>query len=100
MNDKEKCLKLWEQRLKDYKASGLTIKSWCEVNEIKVHQFYYWKRKFKKKSEIKPSFIPIDLSHMNESDDSSLKVKIELEIKPGANQSKLKDVLKVLMDIC
>lgn len=102
MNSKEKYQELWEERIKNYEDSGLSIKSWCETNEIKLHQFNYWRRKFKKKQEVQNTLIPIDLSQMTLKDDSSIKLnigKINLEIKSGFNPSLLKEVLKVLIEL-
>lgn len=34
----------WAQRIEDQRASGLSIKRWCESKKIWSHAFYYWKR--------------------------------------------------------
>ena len=38
-------LLLWEQRIKEVKNSGMTIKEWCEKNGISKHKYSYWKHK-------------------------------------------------------
>ncbi len=41
MNEQEKYQKLWEKRVKGFETSGLTMKAWCEANQVKTHQFFY-----------------------------------------------------------
>jgi len=35
----------WHQIFKKFKDSGKTIKKFCEVNNISLHQFMYWRKK-------------------------------------------------------
>ena len=34
----------WIEAIRDQKASGLTIKKWCELNSVTKYQFYYRQR--------------------------------------------------------
>lgn len=105
MNEKEQYRKLWKERLKDFDKSGLTIKAWCKENQLKVHQFYYWRKKFNAEQTPSITLVPIDLTQMNNQtiQDSTMKIhvgSINLEIHSGFNPSQLKEVMKVLMEIC
>src|SRR5665647_893791 len=41
---------LWQDRIKDYRVSQLSIPAWCEQNQISIHTFRYWVKKFDKES--------------------------------------------------
>ncbi len=97
---------IWEKRIKDYEDSGLTIKVWCESNQIKEHQFLYWRKKLNSKQEKpSPSLVPIDLNQTSKliNTDTAVKINvgsISLEVKKGFSPSLLKEVMKVLMEVC
>lgn len=38
--------KLWESRIREFRASGQSATSWCEEREFNIHQFRYWLRRF------------------------------------------------------
>ena len=44
-NDKIHQLNLteWAARFVEQKASGLTVKQWCEQNNYTIHTYNYWK---------------------------------------------------------
>jgi len=48
--DLEKNRKRWKKLLADQQASGKTIKQFCAEHEVKVHQFQYYKKQFKKRA--------------------------------------------------
>jgi len=35
----------WANKIKQQMDSGLSIARWCLLNEVAIHQFYYWKSK-------------------------------------------------------
>jgi hypothetical protein len=43
----EKLKNEWKNRFEQWRASGKTIKAWCEEQKISLHVFYYWRTKFK-----------------------------------------------------
>lgn len=46
----EQYISEWAELLQKAKTSGLTIKEWCRINEIRETTFYYWKRQVKLKN--------------------------------------------------
>ena len=40
----------WSKHIKQWNKSGLTQASYCEQENLKPHQFFYWKVKFGAKS--------------------------------------------------
>ena len=51
MNAKQKLhqahLQEWAARFANQKASGLTVKQWCEQNHFSIHTYNYWKHLLK-----------------------------------------------------
>lgn len=37
----------WLESVRRCRESGMTVRSWCEANGIKVKSYYYWLRKFR-----------------------------------------------------
>ena len=58
----------WEARIKDWKASGLSVARWCRENGHKDHQMYYWIQKIdgspKKSKHKSPTvdFLPVKVT--------------------------------------
>ena len=59
----------WQQRLQSWRESGLNQKQWCEQNNIRQPQFWYWKKKLEEmpaalshKSKNTPAFVPVALA--------------------------------------
>ena len=51
MNAKQKLhqahLTEWAARFSEQKASGLTVRQWCEQNNLSIHKYNYWKHLLK-----------------------------------------------------
>lgn len=68
MNAKQKLhhihLQEWAGRFSEQKASGLTIRHWCEVNHFSFHTYNYWKHLLKEKvvDQLLPDIVPISVS--------------------------------------
>ena len=93
----------WEERIKDWKASGLSKAKWCRENGVKEHQMYYWLQRIdddrvtKSKSEIlHGNFLPVNV--FDESKGSILIHidRMSVEVQPDADIELLARVLKVL----
>ena len=53
-------LQEWAARFADQKASGLTIKQWCEQNHFSIHTYNYWKRLLKEVvDQMLPDIVPL-----------------------------------------
>ena len=58
----------WQQRLKSWRESGLNQKQWCEQNNVRQPQFWYWKKKLEeipvaqRKSKPASGFVPAVLA--------------------------------------
>ena len=51
----------WSSRFADQKASGLTVREWCEQNKLSIHKYNYWKHQLKEEvfSQIVPDIAPL-----------------------------------------
>ena len=65
MNAKQKLhqahLQEWASRFADQKASGLTVKQWCEQNHFSIHTYNYWKHLLKEEvvDQLLPDIVPL-----------------------------------------
>ena len=77
MNAKQKLhqvhLQEWAIRFADQKASGLTVRQWCEQNKLSFHTYNYWKHLLKKEvvDQSLPDIVPLSLPVFSGSDSSS-----------------------------
>ena len=65
MNAKQKLhqahLQEWAGRFAEQKASGLTVRQWCEANHFSFHAYNYWKHLLKEEAvdQVLPDIVPI-----------------------------------------
>jgi len=65
MNAKQKIhqvrLQEWAVRFSEQKASGLTVRQWCEQNNCSIHKYNYWKHLLKEEvtDQILPDIAPL-----------------------------------------
>ena len=77
MNAKQKLhqvhLQEWAIRFADQKASGLTVRQWCEQNKLSFHTYNYWKHLLKEEvvDQYLPDIVPLSLPVFSGSDSSS-----------------------------
>lgn len=95
---REDCRALWQQRIADQQASGLSIVAWCFQQDIAEHQFYYWRKRLA--SPVPPSTAPQWLTVEPPSDTS---VGLTLQVGPatitvtaGVDPALLATVVRVL----
>lgn len=67
MNAKQKLhqskLAQWAIRCKEQADSGLTVKAWCDQNDVSVYTYNYWKHQLKSEyiDSLLPDIVPISL---------------------------------------
>ena len=51
----------WITRFSEQKASGLTVKQWCEQKHLSVHAYNYWKHLVKEdlSRQVLPDIVPL-----------------------------------------
>lgn len=108
MNAKQKLhqvhLQEWTVRFADQKASGLTVRQWCEQNNLSFHTYNYWKHLLKEEvvDQALPDIVPLSLPALSDSD-SSLETTVP-EIRSirsnraiRSNDSNIKRKRKILL---
>ena len=84
MNAKQKLhqvhLQEWTVRFTEQKASGLTVRQWCEQNHFSFHTYNYWKHLLKEEvvDQALPDIVPITLPVLSDSDTSLEPSKAEI----------------------
>ncbi|MFA9379102.1 MAG: hypothetical protein ACERKZ_20505, partial [Lachnotalea sp.] len=58
-------VELWTDRIKQCRASGMSVRAWCDYNNVSDKSYYYWLRKirldvFEKFSDTKDYSLPIE----------------------------------------
>lgn len=43
-------LEFWLARIRDCRASGMSVADWCNTNGISIKTYYYWMRKIKREA--------------------------------------------------
>ena len=65
-------LQEWAVRFGEQKASGLTVRQWCEQNNLSFHTYNYWKHLLKEEvvDQALPDIVPLSLPVLSDSDPS------------------------------
>lgn len=76
MNAKQKLhqihLQEWTIRFANQKANSLTVRQWCEQNNLSFHTYNYWKPLLKEEviNQPLPDLVPLSLPVLSDSDSS------------------------------
>jgi hypothetical protein len=97
----------WKKIVADYKAGGLSVKKWCENNQLKLNTFKYWLSRINKLSNSETNIcfaelkIPEDTRKHKVS--SSVTIRYEnfaMDISEKTDLVFLAEVIKTLQSIC
>ena len=82
----------WQQRLQDWRESGLNQKQWCEQNNIQQPQFWYWKKKLEEIPAAKPNkttsaFVPVALASTPTHQDAAVPSALVITLPNGLRVS-------------
>ena len=62
MKTNQESLQQWQSLIQEQQASGLSIRKWCDQNNIKQCTFFYWKKRLSEKPEKEICFAEISLA--------------------------------------
>jgi hypothetical protein len=114
-------MSLWINRIKECRASGLTVNRWCEQNNIGLKNYYYWMRKIKREAfdalpaerkeyatstadSAVPVFTKIDLvadNRINSAAGVIIKLNgIEIVVQDGASETVIRNTLLAIRSLC
>ncbi len=104
VNQEEK----WRKLLLEFKTQDKTIKNFCELNDVRIHQFTYWRNKIekgivRKKKRLKSSFIKVATTNKNQSGNNvpfTIEVNnIKINVPINFNHLALTKLIKVVQAI-
>lgn len=77
----------WAARFSEQKASGLTVRQWCDQNNYSIHTYNYWKHLLKEEraSQVLPAIVPLSIPEPVTIPESSV------PIAPASENSSLTD---------
>jgi hypothetical protein len=94
----------WKARIADYQSSDMTIKEWCQKQNLNYSQFHYWMRKFKgaeSKTEPSTQWLSVDISDQVAEMEPGIFIRVKgvsVEIKPHFNPDLLLQVIRTLKE--
>jgi hypothetical protein len=107
----------WRGRMRKYEKSGLTIRQFCEREDLVVHQFSWWRRELKRRDANIPrskksqrvsrrkrqiagavaSFVPV---HVATGQAATIEIVLDqplrIAVAPGFDAQMLTDVVRAL----
>ena len=107
----EQLKELWTSRLADFRASGESVKAWCERHQIPKDQMYRWRQKLAKaeQSATLPQWLSLNLvdsapaepTPANAPDPILVHVCLaRIEVRPGFDPAFVAEVVKALKNLC
>ena len=90
----------WSRQVEECRNSGLSVRSWCERNQIAVSTFHYRQQKVWKALQKSSQFIEVPLS-FDESNHSNIAVSVKIGsicavVHNGADEYTLAALFRVL----
>lgn len=99
---------LWQERICNYRSSGLNAQAWCQQNKFTLSSLHYWINKLNKESlesdsTIKHEFVPITQMGISMSPSMSPSAPIviryqnlSIEVSESCQPNTLRNVLEIL----
>jgi hypothetical protein len=83
-------LREWAARFSDQKASGLTVRQWCEQNHLSIHKYNYWKHILKEEvvDQMLPDIVPLSFPVSTNTPDRP--VRANRAIRKNASNTNVK----------
>jgi hypothetical protein len=100
--NKKKSKDEWFELVEAFKASGLTLTTWCKEKCISKSSIYPYLKKYDSQNNyVEPQWVALPINKNNEATTLSLKVgSVTLDIKNGYDKDALADVLSLLIKLC
>ena len=106
MKKHEATRELWESRIPDYLASGLTMSAWCAANDCTRDQLKYWLNKAKNEAtpltkEANGGFVPLSVMDPEPPTQQTQPLQlyigsIRIELQSGFDTQLLRQVVQAL----
>ncbi len=95
---------LWQERISNYRNSGLNAQAWCQQNKLALSSLHYWINKLNKESlesdsTIKHEFVPITQVGISMSPTAPIVIRyqnLSIEVFESCPPDTLRNVLEIL----
>jgi hypothetical protein len=92
--------RLWQGRLDEWKASGLTQAGYCRLHNLDTRNFQYWKKKIEPKSCASATLIEVPAGILSQWTSNQLCLVVDrryrIEIPQGFDANTLQQLIGVL----
>ena len=95
--------RFWHEQIETWKNSDLKPTVYCQRHQLKIHSFWYWKKKFSARQLAGVSFVrvfPPQLLHSPEGPLTGplrlLLGEFKIEVQPGFDPQTLKQLVRAL----
>lgn len=98
-------LKEWQDRIAEYRASGLTKVAWCANAGYPVKRLQYWiarANKLARASEMR-GWTRVEVADSTPASSSGISLRVgiaRIEVEPGFDKAVLGEVMRVAASIC
>ena len=95
---------MWQERIFNYRNSGLNAQAWCQEHKLTISSLHYWINKLNKESldsdiTIKHEFVPVTQMGISMSPSAPIVIRyqnLSIEVSEGCNPDTLRNVLEIL----
>lgn len=93
--------KFWREKMAEHKRSGLTVRQFCEQNQLREVQFFYWRRVLKEQPEKKATGFVELVRPAGENGTAGVSIRIDdrvsIVLDPGFDEATLKSALTAVV---
>ena len=95
---------MWQERISNYRNSGLNAQTWCQQNKLTISSLHYWINKLNKES-LKPDncfkseFVPITQVGISMNPPAPVVIRyqnLSIDVFEGCHPDTLRNVLAIL----
>jgi putative transposase len=108
-SDRNQKRDLWEERITQCRKTGLSVKDWCQLNQISRSVFYYWQRrinnltsskKVQTQTAVPGTFIEIPIEHTPEQSGIEIQCNdVTIRVEKSFDKEALAKVVAVLREV-
>lgn len=92
----------WRRVFREWRASGQSVRGFCDQREIHESQFWWWKRRLSGEVESKaePAFVPVTIIEPPTPASAAIDIRLvsghRLRVRAGCDRQLLAEVVAVL----
>ena len=95
---KEERVTHWRAVIRKHGESGLSAAAFCREQDITIHQFHWWRRRFRKENSQGKESAFLQLVPLTKSQHSGVRIRLHngmlIEVEQGFDPRTLRDVIE------